>query len=121
MRHHGRRLLRWIDENERLAPPTRRPPSIDGEIGDRKHFFENSTLSLFSLLNLLLHLLLLSLSSNSDALDKHSTQLRLDLQDIVDFDSDLGAAVEEAPSEYLPLVRKKSWLFFFFFFLSLRF
>ena len=66
------------------------------------------------------HLSLLPLLNfnNSDALDKHSTQLRLDLQDVVDFDSDLGAAVEEAPSEYLPLVRVQVLKFSTFRFVS---
>ena len=39
-----------------------------------------------------------------EALWEHSTSLRLDLQDVADFDADLGAAVEAAPAEYLPLV-----------------
>lgn len=42
--------------------------------------------------------------SHSDALDKHSTSLRLDLQDVVDFDADLGAALEDAPTTFLPLL-----------------
>ena len=50
---------------------------------------------------------LLPLSLFSDALWEHSNQLRIDLQDVVDFDADLGSALEASPAEFLPLVRRE--------------
>lgn len=46
-------------------------------------------------------------SPHSDALWEHSNQLRIDLQDVVDFDADLGSALEASPAEFLPLVRRR--------------
>ena len=40
----------------------------------------------------------------SDALIKDKTRLRVDLQDVKLFDPDLGANLQRAPTEYLPLV-----------------
>ena len=40
----------------------------------------------------------------SDALIKDKTRLRVDLQDVKLFDPDLGACLQQAPAEYLPLV-----------------
>lgn len=40
----------------------------------------------------------------SDALIKDKTRLRVDLQDVKLFDPDLGACLQQSPTEYLPLV-----------------
>eukprot|EP00884_Botryococcus_braunii_P017633 jgi/Botrbrau1/4553/Bobra.60_2s0040.1 len=41
-----------------------------------------------------------------DTLDRHANQLRIDLQDIVDFDLDLAQCLENKPAEYLPILEE---------------
>lgn len=46
----------------------------------------------------------------SDALIKDKSRLRVDLQDVKLFDPDLGACLQRAPTEYLPLVSSNNVL-----------
>jgi hypothetical protein len=49
-------------------------------------------------------LALFLLYCRSDALLQDKRRLRIDLQDIKDYDGNLGAELERRPTDYLPLV-----------------